>query len=104
MYRCYLIRNGCIAWGEYLDCNTTEEAKILGHTLWDSHPQSDSFDGIEVWHGQSFVYSDGMCPTVQTVSPFDTPESTIYPTWRPTTARPIGMLVMCGPCSGQAGE
>ena len=96
MYRCYLIRDGRIAWGEYLECPTTDEAKALGHALRNSRGRSDSFDGIEVWHGESLVYNDGepRDSTAQTSSPFETAESTIYRTWRPTTARPLGMPVM----------
>ncbi len=96
MYRFYLICKGHIAWGEDLDCDTIDEAKILSRALWDLHPQRASFDGIEVWHGQSLAYSDGETtrPSAQTFSPFETAESTIYPTWCLTKARPIGVSVV----------
>jgi hypothetical protein len=96
MYRCYLIRNGRIAWGEDLDCDTTDDAKAGARALWISRPDSNSFTGLEVWKGATLVHLDGCragepCPIA---SPFETGESTIYSTWRPTTARPIGMSVM----------
>jgi hypothetical protein len=96
MYRCYLIRNGRIAWGEYIDFPTTEEAKLGARALWKSHPEGNSFTGIEVWKGATLVYGDedhaDQAGTPEPIaSPFETAESTIYATWRPTEARPIGM-------------
>jgi hypothetical protein len=90
------MRKGLIVWGEDLDCNTTDEAAVSSRALWDSHPQSSSFDGIEIWHSQFLVYSDGETTrsTAYTFSPFQTAESTIYPNWRPTKARPIGMPML----------
>ena len=99
MYRCYLIRNRRIVWGEYLDCHTTDEAAAAARTLWMYHPKCNSFDDIEVWHGATLIHR-GECHTNEDgksdpiASPFDSPESTIYRTWRPTTARPIGLSVM----------
>jgi hypothetical protein len=96
MYRCYLIRNGRIVWGENHDCHTTEEAKASARTLLMSHPHCNSFTGIEVWKGTTLVYRAELrsAQAASIASPFDTAESTIYPNWRPTKARPIGMSVM----------
>jgi hypothetical protein len=99
MYRCYLIRNGRIAWGEYLDSPTTDEAKASARALWMSHPNGNGFTGIEVWKGATLVHRDewhaDQAGTPSPIaSPFETAESTIYSTWRPTTARPIGMSVV----------
>jgi hypothetical protein len=98
MYRCYLICNGRIAWGEYLDCITCDEARAAARALLMSHPQSNSFTGTEVWKGATLVHRDECDDETgephQIASPFETAEATMYPTWRPTTARPIGMSVM----------
>jgi hypothetical protein len=95
MYRCYLIRAGRIAWGEYLDCNTTDEARAGARALWMSHPQSNGFAGIEVWLGATMVHREYQAGKPAPIaSPFETAESTIYPTWRPTKSRPIGMSIM----------
>jgi hypothetical protein len=94
MYRCYLIRNGRIVWGENLDSPTADDAKAAARALWMSHPDSNDLTGIEVWKGATLV-----CRVEQTgkpdpiASPFETAESTIYSTWRPTKARPIGLSV-----------
>jgi hypothetical protein len=55
MYRCYLTRNGRIAWVEYLDCSTAEEAKANADTLIMMPRDGDSFTGFEVWKGISLV-------------------------------------------------
>ena len=99
MYRCYLIRNRRIVWGQYLDCHTDDEATASARALWTSHPNGNSFSGIEVWMGATLVhreecYADETGKPEPVASPFETPESTIYSTWRPTTARPIGMSGM----------
>jgi DNA-binding XRE family transcriptional regulator len=99
MYRCYLLRNGRVAWAEDLDCHTTDEARACAQALLKSLPQGDGSTGIEVWKGATLVHRDE-CQAGQAwkpgpiVSPFETAESTIYSTWRPTTARPIGMSAM----------
>lgn len=90
MYRCYLIRDGRIARGEDIDRPTFEEAIADARATFGSD--------FEVWQGASLVHRekrhgrhDRPGPVA---SPFETAESTMYPTWRPTRSRPIGMAVM----------
>ncbi len=51
-----------------------------------------------MWKGATLVHRDECDDETgephQIASPFETAEATMYPTWRPTTARPIGMSVM----------
>jgi len=92
MYRCYLIRNGRIARGDYLDAATLEQAVAEGRLLMAMQSRCGPFSGMEIWCGASLVYSDTPYAGAAGVpapidSPFDTPDTTILPTWRPTLGR-----------------
>src|SRR3954452_16128154 len=92
MYRCYLIRNGRIVRGDYLDVATLEKAVAEARRLMAMQSRCGPFSGIEIWSGASLVYSDtpyanGMNVPMPIDSPFATPDSTILPTWRPTLGR-----------------
>jgi len=94
MYRCYLIRNGRIAIGDDLDVETLPKALAHGRHLIAARSKTDTFSGMEIWCGTSLVYSDacyadGDGPPPEIDSPFQTPESTILPNWRPSLGRPI---------------
>ena len=94
MYRCYLIRNGRIAMGDDLDVETLAKALTHGRRLIAARSETETFSGMEIWCGTSLVYSDacyanGDGPAPKIDSPFQTPESTILPTWRPSLGRPI---------------
>jgi hypothetical protein len=99
MYRLYLVRNGRIAWGRDMDVPAFASVEASGRTLWALHPECDNFEGIEIWHGPSLLYSD-QCHAddtrhpVHISSPFETADSTIYRTWRPTIARPLMMRAL----------
>lgn len=96
MYRCYLICGGRIAKGDDLDVDTLDDAILSGRMLLATQPQADCFTGIEIWLGTSLLYSD-KCHAddagchVPVVSPFQTGESTLFSTWRPSFARPLLM-------------
>jgi len=94
MYRCYLIRNGRIAIGDDLDGETLAKALAHGRRLIAARSKTETFSGMEIWCGASLVYSDacyadgdGTPPEID--SPFQTPESTILPNWRPSLGRSI---------------
>lgn len=101
MYRCYLICGGRIAKGDDLDVDTLNEAILHGRMLLATQPQSEHFIGIEIWRGTSLLYSD-KCHAddagcqAPVVSPFQTGESTIFSTWRPSLARPLLMQATDG--------
>jgi hypothetical protein len=92
MYRCYLIRNGRIVRGDYLDAATLEQAVTDARRLMAMHLRCGPFSGMEIWSGTALVYSD--TPYGDTTgaptpidSPFDTPDTTMLPNWRPTLGR-----------------
>jgi hypothetical protein len=93
MFRCYFIENGRISWGDDLKAPTLAEAIELGDDLRQAFFKNSKSPGIEIWRGTSLLYQDvhdadriqGCAPII---SPFATPESTIYATWRPSKARP----------------
>lgn len=94
MFRCYFIKTGRIAWGEDLKASTLAEAIELAWDLRQASLQSDQSPGIEIWQGASLLYqdveeADQIQSSAPIVSPFDTPDSTIYATWRPSQARPL---------------
>jgi len=94
MYRCYFIRDGRIARGNDFDVRTLRKAKALGRKLFALQSQTDNFSGIEIWQGASLLYSD-KCHANDTghpapiVSPFETSESTMFLTCRPSVVRPL---------------
>jgi hypothetical protein len=94
MFRCYFIENGRISWGGDLTASTLAEAVELAQDLWQASLKSDRAPGIEIWQGVSLLYqdvqdADQIQSSAPIISPFDTPESTIYATWRPSQARPL---------------
>src|ERR1700750_777022 len=94
MFRCYFVENGRISWGDDLKVSTLAEAIDLAQDLRQASLKSDKSPGIELWQGASLLYqdvhdADRIQCSAPIVSPFDTPDSTIYPTWRPTHARPL---------------
>jgi hypothetical protein len=97
MYRCYFIRDGRIVDGNDLDAETPAEAVAGGRRLLEARAWSGFISGMEIWCGEALVYSD-RCHADDTgtqaaiSSPFATPETTILPNWRPTLARPIGVM------------
>lgn len=87
MYRCYLIRNGRIARGEDIDSPALDEAIAVARAMFGG--------GFEVWRGGALLHSERSDEMIDPIaSPFETAESTMFPTWRPTKARPIGMSIM----------
>jgi hypothetical protein len=94
MFRCYFVENGRISWGDDLKVSTLAEAIELAQDLRQASLKGNKLPGIEIWQGASLLYQDvhdadrirGSAPII---SPFDTPESTIYATWRPSQARPL---------------
>jgi hypothetical protein len=94
MFRCYFIKSGRISWGEDLKASTLAEAIELTWDLRQASLKSDKSPGIEIWQGASLLYqdveeADQIQSSAPIVSPFDTPDSTIYATWRPSQARPL---------------
>lgn len=94
MYRCYLIRDGRIAIGDNIDADSLAAAIAHGRRLMTDQSRADVFTGLEIWSGDSLVYSD-KCHATDTgasagiESPFQTGEARILPDWRPFQARPI---------------
>jgi hypothetical protein len=94
MFRCYFVENGRISWGDDLKASTLAEAIELAQSMRQASLKSDGAPGIEIWQGASLLYqdvhdADWRRYSTPIVSPFDTAESTMYPTWRPTRARPL---------------
>jgi hypothetical protein len=94
MFRCYFVENGRISWGDDLTALTLAEAIELAQDLRQASLKSDRAPGIEIWQGASLLYqdvhdADQIRYSAPIVSPFDTPESTIYATWRLSQARPL---------------
>ena len=94
MFRCYFVENGRISWGDDLKASTLAEAIELARDLRQASLKSDKAPGIEIWQGASLLYqdvqdTDRIQHSAPLISPFDTPESTIYATWRPSQARPL---------------
>src|SRR5690348_7298459 len=94
MFRCYFVKNGRISWGEDLIVVTLAEAIELAQDLRQASLKSGEASGIEIWQGASLLYqdvhdADQIQCSAPIISPFDTPESTIYATWRPSQARPL---------------
>jgi hypothetical protein len=94
MYRCYLLRNGRIVRGDNLDVETLDKAIADGFRLLAMGERSGPFSGMEIWRGASLLYSniayaDASGARAPVESPFNTPDSTILPNWRPTLARPV---------------
>src|SRR5690348_10527353 len=94
MFRCYFVENGRISWGEDLKASTLAEAIELAQDLRQASLKSDKTPGIEIWQGTSLLYqdvhdADQIQCSAPIISPFDTPESTIYATWRASQARPL---------------
>ena len=92
MFRCYFIKNGRISWGEDLKASTLAEAIELAQDLRQASLKSDKSPGIEIWQGASLLYqdvqdADRIQSSALIVSPFDTPDSTIYATWWPSQVR-----------------
>jgi hypothetical protein len=94
MFRCYFIENGRISWGDDLSAPTLAEAIELGRDLRRAFFEGDHVPGMEIWQQGSLLYQDArefariqMSSALR--SPFDTAPSTMYPTWRPTRARPL---------------
>jgi hypothetical protein len=105
MYRCYLIRNGRIVRGDYLDGATLEKAVADARRLMAMQSRFGPFSGIEIWCGDSLVYSDTpyadvMGAPMPVDSPFATPDSTILPNWRPTLGRLTPVAAACGAQDG----
>ena len=94
MFRCYFIENGRISWGDDLTASTLAEAIALAQDLRQASLKGNKGPGIEIWQGASLLYqnvhdADQIRCSAPIASPFDTPESTIYATWRPSQARPL---------------
>jgi hypothetical protein len=94
MFRCYFVENGRISWGNDLETSTLAEAIELAQNLRQAALKSDKSPGIEIWQGASLLFqdvhdADQIQDCAPIISPFDTPESTIYATWRPSQARPL---------------
>src|SRR5690349_5376319 len=94
MFRCYFVENGRISWGDHLKASTLAEAIEIGKDLRQAFFENVESPGMEIWQGGSLLYQDvhdakRIRCSAPISSPFDTPESTIYPTWRPTRARPL---------------
>jgi hypothetical protein len=85
LYRCYLIRNGRIELGYDINSESLADAISRGHAILKMQPQSASFNGIEIWRGESRVHGDDCYaddPGAPVVSPFQTGESTMFlETW-----------------------
>lgn len=94
MFRLYLINNGRISWGEDLKTPTLAEAISLAQILRQASLKNGRSPGLEIWQGASLLYQDPYDAeqierSAPVISPFATPESTIYATWQPTLARPL---------------
>jgi hypothetical protein len=94
MYRCYLIRDSRIALADDFNVATLEMATVLGRELLAAQPKKANFSGIEVWKGAVLLHSDAQhahasASSAPIISPFDTGESTIFSTWRPSRARSL---------------
>jgi hypothetical protein len=94
LYRCYLLRNGHIAVGDDIDVDGLEAALAHARGLIAARSATETFGGVEIWCGSSLVHSDapraaadGAATGVE--SPFETPESTILPNWRPSASRTL---------------
>ena len=59
MYRCYLLRNGRIAFGQIIEANSLEDTITASHDLLKQQPPTENFTGIEVWRGADFLYAHG---------------------------------------------
>jgi hypothetical protein len=94
MFRCYFVENGRISWGDDLKAPTLAEAIELAQDLRQVSLKNNESPGIEIWQGASLLYqdvhdADRIRCSAPIISPFATPESTIYATWRPSQARPL---------------
>jgi len=94
MFRCYFIEDGRISWGDDLTAPALAEAIECSQDLRQASSKRGKRPGIEIWRGASLVYqdvydTDRIRSSAPIVSPFDTPDSTIYATWRPSQARPL---------------
>ncbi len=58
MYRCYLLREGRIVKAENLDVATLDNAIVAGRELLAAQAPSRGFNGIEIWHAASLLYSE----------------------------------------------
>jgi len=84
--------------GDDLDVATLEKAIANGFHLLATRVPCGPFNGMEIWSGASLLYSntpyaDAAVIPAPIESPFDTPESTILPNWRPTLARPMTAIL-----------
>jgi hypothetical protein len=94
MFRYYFVENGRIAWGDDLKASSLAEAIELAQALRQASLKSSKAPGIEIWQGASLLHqdvqnADQIQSSAPIASPFDTPDSTIYATWRPSQARPL---------------
>lgn len=94
MFRCYFVDNGRISWGDDLKASTLAEAIEIGKDLRQAFYRDRKSPGFEIWQGAALLYQEvrdakQIPHSTPIISPFATPESTIYATWRPSRARPV---------------
>ena len=56
-YRCYLIKRGRIVLGEDVPGATLDDAVVAGKKMLADQPNTDQFNGFEIWQACSLLYT-----------------------------------------------
>jgi len=92
MFRCYLLNNGHIVWGQDLAASTIADAVASSQDLRAVLSTNDEPLATEIWQGTALLYYDA-CDTPLTrhsapiVSLFNTVPGAMYCTWEPARDR-----------------
>src|SRR5689334_1642519 len=92
MYRCYLLSNGHIVWGQDLAASTIAEAIASGQDLRAMLSKNDEPLAMEIWQGTSLLYHDAYDTlltrhSAPVVSLFNTVPGAMYRPSEPARAR-----------------